>query len=174
MADIPSMKMASAALIFLLFSVSSSMGAMNELRNVHWGMNRFEVMASEELSPETFDAYYVHYKTELEGREQDLIYGFFENRLVDAVYVVTVLKADEYLTFKKNLERRYGKAVDVKDRGKGDYLFVWENRDTRVLLRPGRLKECRIEYISKKYKYLKDREAREALARREKELNWTY
>ena len=145
-----------------------------DLRNVHWGMSRFDVMASEDLSPETFDAFHVHYKTDMEGREQDLVYGFFENTLVDAVYVITVLSADEHMLFRKNLERRYGKPVSGEKKANGDYLYVWENRSTRIVMRPGRLKECRIEYISKKYKYLKDRSSRLAMERRERELDWAY
>lgn len=145
-----------------------------DLRNVHWGMSRFDVMASEDLSPETFDAFHVHYKTEIEGREQDLVYGFFENTLVDAVYVITILSADEHTLLRKNLERRYGRPVSGEKKGGGDYLYVWENRNTRIVMRPGRLKECRIEYISKKYKYLKDRSSRLAMERRERELDWAY
>jgi hypothetical protein len=159
--------------LFFLCCIQAALAGQAALRNVIWGMSRFDVMASEDLSPETYDAYYVHYKPEIQGREQDLIYGFFDNYLVDAVYVITVLKPDEHMAFRKNLEKKYGKPVSVEER-KERYLFVWENKETRIVMRPGRLKECRIEYISKKYKYLKDREAREVLEREEKERFWTY
>lgn len=158
---------------FFLCCIPAALAGKVGLRNVTWGMSRFDVMASEDLSPETYDAYYIHYKPEIQGREQDLIYGFFENYLVDAVYVITVLKPDEHMVFRKNLEKKYGKPVSVEET-KERYLFVWENKDTRIMMRPGRLKECRIEYISKKYKYLKDREARDIFEREEKERFWTY
>ncbi len=167
-------KMLLAAIFGLAVFAVPAMARSGELRNVHWGMSRFDVMANEELSPETFDAFHVHYKTELEGREQDLVYGFFENMLVDAVYVITILAPDEYQLFRKNLERRYGRPVSNAGRGKGEFMYVWENKDTRIILRPGRLKECRIEYISKKYKYLKDRASRAALERQDRERDWAY
>jgi len=161
------------SVLFFLCGITAASAKKLGLRNVTWGMSRFDVMASEDLSPETYDAYYIHYKPEIQGREQDLIYGFFENNLVDAVYVITVLKSEDHRVFRKNLENKYGKPVTVEE-GKERYLFVWENKDTRIMMRPGRIKECRIEYISKKYKYLKDREAREVLEREEKERFWTY
>ncbi len=137
-------------------------------------MSRFDVMAGEDLSPETYDAYHVHYKTELDGREQDLIYGFFENMLVDAVYVLTLVQKGEQDVFRKKLEKKYGKPQGAENDGKGLYHYVWETRDTRIVMRPGRLKECRIEYISKKYSYLKEREARTAREHEEKIQRWSY
>ena len=162
-------------LIFFFFWLAASAHAgQNNLRNVSWGMSRYEVMASEDLSPRSFDAYYIHYKPEVQGREHDLIYGFLDNTLVDAVYVITTLKASDYLTFKGQLDKKYGKPVRAMDGGSGNYMFVWENASTRVIMNPGRLRECRIEYISKKYKYMKDNERYRAQERIRKELFWAF
>lgn len=174
MADVYFIRLPVVLFCSIIFLTGSAFADRKDLRGVHWGMSRFDVMASEDLSPESFDVCHIHYKTELEGMKQDLIYGFTDNMLVDAVYVVTVLSENEYAVFRKRLERRYGKPVSSENRSDGVYYYVWENNSTRIVMRPGRLRECRIEYISKKYSYLKESISLEVKTGRERELDWSY
>ena len=156
------------------FFVSMCAWDKKDLRNVSWGMTRFQVMASEDDAPEFFDDPEIYYSPEVAGRVHHLVYGFINDKLVDAKYIITTFKGDDYLTFKKIIEKKYGKPSLAVDKGKNNYRFFWSNDSTEVTLKPGRLRECQIEYIGKKYKYLKEREDREKTDRAEKALMWAY
>ncbi len=69
--------------LFVMLGLTSfCMGAESDFRNTRWGMSKIEVMASEDLKPESFTGPYITYRTVMLGKEMYLIYEFIQNRLI--------------------------------------------------------------------------------------------
>ncbi len=132
----------------------------SDFRNVNWGMTRIEVMASEDIAPESFALDYMFFKPEIEGRKFHLIYEFVENRLTDAEYVFISYNKTDYLWLKNLVEIKYGRPFFSFDGGVNNYKYMWKNNFTEIILKPGQTRECRVEYTGKKFQYLKKERAR--------------
>lgn len=94
-------------------------------RHTRWGMAQKEVLASETLVPVEKDNNFVKYKTQILGKNVDLVYVFAQNKLIGASYILdeNYLKAEQFIQtftqFKKELTKKYGQPI--KD------ITRWEN-----------------------------------------------
>lgn len=149
-------------------------GKDTDLRNVTWGMSRLEVMAQEETAPVSFEAPFIYYRSRIGGETHHLIYRFIEDKLVDAVYVIVTQPQNAYLKFKKNIEKKYGPPTKSYDRGSRDYRFFWNGKRTEITIRPGHVRECRIEYSAKQFKSLVQKKVQERKQMALDELIWAY
>lgn len=142
--------------IAFVCSISAESHAdMTDFRGTRWGMTRLEVMASEGKAPVSLREPYLYYRPEVLGQEFHLIYEFIENKLVEAVYIVVTRDHDDYRRLKNRIESNHGQPSSTTDTGNLSYRFVWESPSTEIIMRPGKLRECRIEYYGKQYKHLK-------------------
>lgn len=160
--------------LFLFGIGTGAYGEVTDLRQVQWGMSRLEVMAHEENAPISFEVPFIYYKSRVADQIHHLLYGFIEDKLVNAVYIVVTQKPDDYLTFKKKIERKYGPPKKSYDGGSRNYSFFWENGRTEITIRPGNIRECRIEYTAKKYKTLRANKEKERKQLALNELLWSY
>lgn len=136
-------------------------GKDTDFRNVAWGMSRLEVMAQEEVAPVSFEAPFIYYRSLIGGETHHLIYQFVEDKLVSAVYIIVTQPSNAYRKFKKMVERKYGPPGKSYDRGSRDYFFYWNEKRTEITIKPGNIRECRIEYSAKQFKSLVLRRAEE-------------
>lgn len=141
-------------LILIFFSVNCY-AQKKDFRNVRWGMSRLEVMANEEVAPESFDLAYLFYKPDVDGRTFNLIYEFIGNKLTDAEYIFITYNRNDYLWVKSLIEIKYGRPFFSFDGGTGNYKFKWRTARTEITMKPGRDRECLVEYSGKKFQYLK-------------------
>lgn len=141
--------------LILIFISAECYAGKTDFRNVSWGMSRLEVMASEELAPESFELMYLFYKPEVAGRKFTLIYEFIGNRLTDAEYIFITYNKKDYLWVKSLVEIKYGRPLSSFDGGAGNYKFQWRTARTEITVRPGRDRECLVAYSGKKIQYLK-------------------
>ncbi len=141
--------------LVLIFFSAECYAQKKDFRNVSWGMSRLEVMASEENAPESFELMYLFYKPEVEGRTFNLVYEFLENKLIDAEYIFIEYKRNDYLWVKSLIEIKYGRPFSSFDGGAGNYKFRWRTSRTEISMKPGRDRECLVEYTDKKIQYLK-------------------
>ncbi|MBU1170746.1 MAG: hypothetical protein KKD44_14390 [Proteobacteria bacterium] len=161
--------------VYVLFGqVSVLHGQGTDFREVTWGMSRLEVMAHEESGPVSLDAPFIYYTSRVAGQEHHLLYGFIEDKLVNAVYIIVTQSPREYRYFKKNIESKYGRPKKSYDGGSQNYLFFWENERTEITIRPGNIRECRIEYMAKKFKPLRANKEKERKQRLSDELSRAY
>lgn len=138
----------------IVFCSVKSFAEKTNFRNVNWGMTRLEVMANEEIAPDSFELSFLFYKPEIEGRKFYLIYEFVENRLTEAEYVFVAYSRNDYLWLKSMVETKYGKPFLSSDGGSKNYRFKWKNRYTAITLKPGKDRECRLVYVGRNYKNL--------------------
>jgi hypothetical protein len=146
----------------------------SDLRDVSWGMSRLDVLAVEEAEPVSLKAPFIHYRSRISGRLHHLIYGFIEDRLASAVYIVVTRRPDEYRTLKQYVERKYGSPKKAYDGGSGNYRFFWDAGGQEITIRPGQLRECRIEYTAKHYKALREDKEKKRKKRIAEERWWAY
>lgn len=164
---------------FLVFILSNGLsqacfGADSDFRDVVWGMSRLEVMAKEDMSPVSLEAPFIYYRSRIGGEIHHLIYRFIEDKLVSAVYIIVTRPQNAYLKFKKDVERKYGPPAKSFDRGSRNYLFFWNEKRTEIAIKPGNLRECRIEYSAKQYKDLVKQKREEWRQMALNELIWSY
>ena len=151
-------------------------------RNSKWGMTQEEVTASEtKMDPVEINKNTITYKTQILGKNVELIYLFSGNKLVGAAYKLNdnYLNSHHFLNtyrkFKAALTQKYGppreemtnwlddtfRNVNQKrglalSLGHTEYFAGWETANTKISTS---LKEenyyvlCVIEYWSKKYPY---------------------
>lgn len=92
-----------------LFICHSSVFAGDlDFRYVRWGMNRYEVMASEAGSPKRLRRDEILYEISLLGRPVHLMYRFYEDRLVGARYVLPLKETDTLEKIDDLVSLRYG------------------------------------------------------------------
>lgn len=158
-----------------MFGVSTAVQCEEpDFRDVTWGMSRLEVMTHEDMSPVSLEAPYIYYRSRIAGEEHHLIYGFIEDKLVNAVYIIVTRPPNAYLKFKKKIEKKYGPADRAYNKGGRNYLYRWNKKLTEITIRPGFIRECRIEYLSKQYKYLITKKEKERKERLLEELLRSY
>lgn len=126
-----------------------------DFKNSRWGMTKIEVMALEELKPISFAGPYITYRATLLGKEMHLIYEFIQGRLVGAYYIFITRSENEHIEIRHLLEKKYGPPENQRDSGPNDYLYTWQTQATRITLKPGKAADCRIEYSSRKFHYLR-------------------
>lgn len=176
----------------LITQAKLSRGEEFTFRNATWGMTQEEVVASESrLDPVSTNENTIRYKTQLLGRNVQLVYFFAQNKLTRTAYMLddNYLNSNHFLNtyqrFKSALTRKYGpplkeettwtndtfRNVSLKrglalSLGHTEYFSNWETPQTRINLS---LKEenfyvqCRIEYWSKEYSYLAEEARKEDL-----------
>jgi len=149
----------------LLFLVSGVMGSAKpridsyDFRHANWGMTKLEVMATEELKPVSFTGPNLIYKTVILEREMHLIYEFVDNKLVSTLYSFITFSRHDYREMKNLLIRKYKRPLTERDNGPLDYLFVWETQLTEIVLKPGKGRDCRVEYTGKELKqYIQEKD----------------
>ena len=155
----------------------------SSFRNTKWGMSKQEVTASEiKIDPVEISANTIRYKTQILGKNVELIYLFSQNQLAKAAYKLddNYLNSGHFLNtyrkFKAALTQKYGpptkdsthwlndtfKNVSHKkglalSLGHTEYFASWETAVSKISIR---LKEenyyilCLIEYWSKAHPYL--------------------
>lgn len=161
-------------IVVLLICAADSFAEKRDFRNVSWGMTRLEVMANEDIAPESFELEYLFYKPEIDGRRFNLIYEFVENRLTNAEYIFAAYGKTDYLWLKNLVQMKYGRPFSSFDGGTGNYQYRWKNKYTEITLKPGRERECRVKYVGKKYRYLKKERAKEISLTKLKDIHNTF
>jgi uncharacterized protein YheU (UPF0270 family) len=149
-------------------------GESRDFRDVSWGMSRLEVMAHEKDAPVSFKEPYIHYRSRIGGQDLHLIYGFVEDKLVNAVYIVVTRDPKDYRYFKKTLEKKYGRPKKAMDEGSSKYLFFWNEKRTAITIKPGNIRECRIEYQGIKFRGLRAKKEKQRRNKMADELFWAY
>ncbi|GAB6094660.1 hypothetical protein JCM14469_09120 [Desulfatiferula olefinivorans] len=172
-ASLPAARIVAVAVLFLVCVRPDGAGA-SDFRDVSWGMSRLDVLAVEEAEPVSLKAPFIHYRSRISGRLHHLVYGFIEDRLAGAVYIVVTRRPDEYRVLKQYIENKYGRPRTAYDGGSGNYRFFWDADDQEITIRPGRLRECRIEYTAKHYKELRADKEKKRKKRIEEERRWAY
>ncbi len=176
-------------LIFVVFVVSLvtqaklSQSEDHTFRNAKWGMSAKEVTASESgVDPASIDENTIRYKTQILGKNVELMYLFYQNKLTGATYRLedNYLNSNHFLNtynkFKAALTQKYGPPQDeaitwtndtlrnvslkrglALSLGHTEYYSSWETPQTTINMS---LKEdnyhvqCRIDYWSKELAYL--------------------
>ena len=176
-------------LIFVVFIVSlvsqANLGRSEDytFRKAKWGMAPKEVTASESgVDPVSIDESTITYKTQILGKNVELMYLFYQNKLTGATYRLddNYLNSNHFLStynkFKAALTQKYGPPQDetitwtndtlrnvslkrglALSLGHTEYYSSWETPQTTINMT---LKEdnyhvhCRIEYWSKELFYL--------------------
>ena len=176
--------------VSLVTQAKLSQGENLTFRNSEWGMTKDQVTASESsLDPVSVNGQSITYKTQILGKNVELLYLFSQNRLIGTAYKLddNYLNSNHFLNtykrFKTALTRKYGqpqnedttwtdntfKNVSLKrglalSLGHTEYLSKWETPQTMIKLS---LKEenyhvlCLIEYWSKEYTYMSEETTKE-------------
>ena len=102
--------------LFFIVSIVSplkvSWGESYDFRNTRWGMSEEEVIASETIKPIEHNAEMVKYKTQILGKNVELLYLFAQNKLIGSSYKLdeNYLNSDHfrrtYFEFKKALKEK--------------------------------------------------------------------
>ncbi|BCS96510.1 hypothetical protein DSLASN_21420 [Desulfoluna limicola] len=122
----------SVCLIWLL-AVSGNVWAEDfDFRGIRWGMNRFEVMASEDGAPRRMKRDEILYRISLFKRPAHLMYRFYEDRLVGARYVLPVKGVDTLDKLESLVSLRYGDAR--KETAPVGPVRVWYKQDRTIRL----------------------------------------
>ena len=183
-------------LILVVFVVSLvtqaklSQGEDFTFRNSNWGMTKEAVAASENrLDPVSINKNSIAYKTQLLGKNVQLMYFFTQNRLTGSAYKLddNYLNSNHFLntykTFKAALIRKYGSPAEetttwtndtfrnvrlkrglALSLGHTEYFSNWETPQTRInisLKEENYYVQCLIEYWSKEHTYLADENRKE-------------
>ncbi|MEJ2166690.1 MAG: hypothetical protein P8X90_14275 [Desulfobacterales bacterium] len=167
-----------AFIIILSAQAKLSWGENYDFRFTRWGMTPEEVIASEsKLDPIEKGENLIKYKTQLLGKNVELVYHFAQNKLVGSSYKLedNYLNSQHFITtyqkLKAALAQKYGPAIkdeiiwtndayrNVSNKrglalslGHVKYLAIWETPDTTIACS---LKEenfyvnCSVEYSSK-------------------------
>lgn len=96
-----------------------------DFRKTRWGMNRYEVMASENGAPKRMRRDEILYGVSLFKRPTHLMYRFYEDRLVGARYVLPVKGTDTLDKLEGIVSLRYGTAR--KETASVGALRVWKS-----------------------------------------------
>ena len=152
------------SIISVLFSTAlysdQPVGSSYDFRKANWGMTKLEVMSGEDLKPVSFTGPNLVYKTIILNREMHLIYEFVDNRLVSSLYAFITFSDSDYLEMKDLLIRKYKTPLSVRDDGPIDYEFRWVTQTTEIVLKPGRGRDCWVEYTGVELKkFIKDKDA---------------
>ncbi len=169
------------------FTMTTLAGADDgfDLRNVKWGMNKEEVVKSEDKKPEFEKEDFVGYDETIDRKPVKLGYYFIDNKLCRAVYLLTSnhTNKNDYITdyddFKNLLTEKYGKPKEDKTVWKHNLykndpqnwglavtmgslvkITKWETKDTNIVVfMDGENFECRvvIQYESKVLNPLDDK-----------------
>ena len=124
----------------------------SDFRLIRWGMTRFEVIASETLTPVGFSVNEILYQVLLFDRPTSLVYRFHGGRVVGARYVLPTKPADDIEKLSKLIAIRYGPSGStVHDAIGADRIRVWNglSRTVRLYLRPEG--EAIIDILSSRY-----------------------
>lgn len=122
-----------AVCLFGLLAVSRNVCAEGfDFRSIRWGMNRFEVMASEDGAPKRMKRDEILYRVSLFKRPVHLMYRFCEDRLVGARYVLPVKGVDTLDKLERLVSLRYG--VARKETASVGALRVWYQSDRTIRL----------------------------------------
>ena len=170
-------------IVGLLAPLSLSWGDNNSFRNSKWGMSKEEVTALEvKMDPVEVNKNTIKYKTQILGKNVELIYLFSQNKLAAAAYILedNYLNSKHFLNtyrqFTSALTQKYGPPEEEKinwlnDRfrnenqkrglalslGHMEYFASWETASSIIR---SSLKEknhdvlCLIEYQGKGYPHL--------------------
>jgi len=170
--------------------VKSGWGENYDFRYSRWGMAAQDVIASEKkLDPVETNENIIRYKTRILGKNVELVYLFYQNKLIGSFYRLedNYLNSSHFLTaynrFKAALTRKYGSPIkettnwtnetyrNVSQKkglalslGHIQYFSDWETPSTSVSLN---MKEenyyvlCVIEYWSKEYASLAEEAGKE-------------
>ncbi|VVS94837.1 hypothetical protein [Desulfoluna spongiiphila] len=131
---------------FLLVSHSAA-AASFDFRSVRWGMNRFEVMASENIAPKKMARNELLYRVSLFKRPAHLMYRLYDDRLVGMRYVLPVKASDSLDKLEKLVSLRYGTAR--RETGAVGALRVWNRPDRTVRLFFAKKGQAVIDVVSK-------------------------
>ncbi|GEM_PF-4014887 len=136
-----------AVCLFCFLVVSRTVSAEGfDFRSIRWGMNRFEVMASENRAPKRMKRDEILYRISLFKRPAHLMYRFYEDRLVGARYVLPVKGADTLDKLEKLVSLRYGAAR--KETASVGALRVWHRPDRTIRLFIARKGQAVIDVLS--------------------------
>ena len=167
----------------LLTPIGSGWGEDYSFRNARWGMTKEEVTASEiKMDPVEINENTIRYKTQILGKNVELIYLFLQNQLAKAAYKLddNYLNSSHFLNtyrkFKSALTQKYGPPAKDSTRwlndtfrnvshkkglalslGHTEYYASWETAVSTISLRLAGENYsvlCLIEYWSKALPYL--------------------
>jgi len=177
--------LAIAFIITLSVQAKLSWGESYNFRYTRWGMTEDEVIASEtKLEPIEKRENLIKYKTQVLGKNVELVYLFAQNKLIGSSYKLddNYLNSQRFINtynkFKEKLIQKYGPAQ--KDEtfwsndiyrnlsskrglalslGHVEYLAIWETPDTMInctLKEVNYYVNCSVNYWSKEFSALKE------------------
>ncbi len=121
-------------LFLLLVSSSGAFAGDLDFRHVRWGMNRYEVMASETGSPKRVRPNEILYGVALFRRPAHLMYRFYEDRLVGARYVLPLKEGDTLEKIDGLVSLRYGVSQAGEMASRVSVSRVWKLPERTVRL----------------------------------------
>ena len=174
------------AVIFILsISVQATLswGESYTFRNTRWGMSVEDVIAAEsKLDPIEKSEHRIKYKTQVLGKNVELVYQFVQNKLIgssyklDDNYLNSKHFLDSYRKFKAGLTQKYGPAQKESTNWQNDelrnisskrglalslghveYLASWETPDTKIsciLKEDNYYVLCSVNYWSREFSVL--------------------
>jgi hypothetical protein len=170
--------LAMAFIIILSVQAKLSWGENYTFRFTSWGMTSEEVIASEsKLDPIEKNENFIKYKTQILGKNVELVYLFAQNKLIGSSYKLddNYINSRHFITtyqkFKVALSQKYGPAKkeeiawlndayrNVSNKrglalslGHVEYFAFWETADTTIacsLKEDNLYVNCSVEYSSK-------------------------
>jgi hypothetical protein len=170
--------LAMAFIIILSVQAKLSWGENYTFRFTSWGMTSEEVIASEsKLDPIEKSENFIKYKTQILGKNVELVYLFAQNKLIGSSYKLddNYINSRHFITtyqkFKVALAQKYGPAKKEKitwlndayrnvsnkrglalSLGHVEYFAFWETADTTIacsLKEDNLYVNCSVEYSSK-------------------------
>jgi hypothetical protein len=170
--------LAMAFIITLSVQAKLSWGENYTFRFTSWGMTSEEVIASEsKLDPIEKSENFIKYKTQILGKNVELVYLFAQNKLIGSSYKLddNYINSRHFITtyqkFKVALAQKYGPSIkeeitwlndayrNVSNKrglalslGHVEYFAFWETADTTIacsLKEDNLYVNCSVEYSSK-------------------------
>jgi hypothetical protein len=170
--------LAMAFIITLSVQAKLSWGENYTFRFTSWGMTSEEVIASEsKLDPIEKSENFIKYKTQILGKNVELVYLFAQNKLIGSSYKLddNYINSRHFITtyqkFKVALSQKYGPSIkeeitwlndayrNVSNKrglalslGHVEYFAFWETADTTIacsLKEDNLYVNCSVEYSSK-------------------------